>query len=241
MQERGDHRVPRRRRASPRSRARSRGRAGDPVPSWTSFSIAAAAAASADWRRASNSVLRLAHGEKAYAKTDGRGKRAPLRRPRNAPASTTSPGACYHAATERPHDHAICRDLAAATSATRPPVPTDGFPVILAHGWPDDVRTWDAVLPALHRSGLSHLRAVVARLRADAVSARRHVSQRPARGARPGPGRLRVGARSRPACAGRPRLGLARSVHRVLAERSAASLRASRYRSATAPTRPGRS
>ncbi len=28
-----------------------------------------------------------------------------------------------------------------------------GFPVILAHGWPDDVRTWDAVLPALHAAG----------------------------------------------------------------------------------------
>ena len=31
--------------------------------------------------------------------------------------------------------------------------PADGFPVILAHGWPDDVRTWDRVLPALHRAG----------------------------------------------------------------------------------------
>jgi pimeloyl-ACP methyl ester carboxylesterase len=31
--------------------------------------------------------------------------------------------------------------------------PTDGLPVILLHGWPDDVRTWDAVLPALHAAG----------------------------------------------------------------------------------------
>ena len=31
--------------------------------------------------------------------------------------------------------------------------PTDGLPVILLHGWPDDVRTWDAVLPALHGAG----------------------------------------------------------------------------------------
>lgn len=31
--------------------------------------------------------------------------------------------------------------------------PADGAPVILLHGWPDDVRTWDAVLPALHRIG----------------------------------------------------------------------------------------
>jgi pimeloyl-ACP methyl ester carboxylesterase len=29
-----------------------------------------------------------------------------------------------------------------------------GFPVILAHGWPDDARTWDAVLPVLHEAGL---------------------------------------------------------------------------------------
>ena len=31
--------------------------------------------------------------------------------------------------------------------------PEEGFPVILAHGWPDDVRTWDPVLPALHEAG----------------------------------------------------------------------------------------
>jgi pimeloyl-ACP methyl ester carboxylesterase len=31
--------------------------------------------------------------------------------------------------------------------------PGDGFPVILLHGWPDDVRTWDAVLPSLHEAG----------------------------------------------------------------------------------------
>lgn len=28
--------------------------------------------------------------------------------------------------------------------------PSDGFPVLLVHGWPDDVRTWDRVLPKLH-------------------------------------------------------------------------------------------
>ncbi|HEX8012694.1 MAG TPA: alpha/beta hydrolase [Casimicrobiaceae bacterium] len=32
--------------------------------------------------------------------------------------------------------------------------PEGGYPVILAHGWPDDARTWDAVLPALHEAGL---------------------------------------------------------------------------------------
>jgi pimeloyl-ACP methyl ester carboxylesterase len=31
--------------------------------------------------------------------------------------------------------------------------PDRGFPVILVHGWPDDVRSWDAVLPALHEAG----------------------------------------------------------------------------------------
>src|SRR5215470_10576796 len=31
--------------------------------------------------------------------------------------------------------------------------PTDGFPVILLHGWPDDARTWDPALPAFHRAG----------------------------------------------------------------------------------------
>ena len=31
--------------------------------------------------------------------------------------------------------------------------PSDGFPIVLVHGWPDDVRTWDRVLPELHREG----------------------------------------------------------------------------------------
>jgi pimeloyl-ACP methyl ester carboxylesterase len=31
--------------------------------------------------------------------------------------------------------------------------PDGGFPVILVHGWPDDGRTWDPVLPALHEAG----------------------------------------------------------------------------------------
>lgn len=30
--------------------------------------------------------------------------------------------------------------------------PADGHPVVLLHGWPDDVRTWDRILPALHRA-----------------------------------------------------------------------------------------
>jgi len=32
--------------------------------------------------------------------------------------------------------------------------PADGSPVVLLHGWPDDPRTWDRVLPALHAAGL---------------------------------------------------------------------------------------
>ncbi len=31
--------------------------------------------------------------------------------------------------------------------------PSGGAPMILLHGWPDDVRTWDRVLPALHDAG----------------------------------------------------------------------------------------
>ena len=31
--------------------------------------------------------------------------------------------------------------------------PADGAPVLLAHGWPDGVRTWDALLPTLHEAG----------------------------------------------------------------------------------------
>src|SRR5215471_10773923 len=31
--------------------------------------------------------------------------------------------------------------------------PDSGFPIILLHGWPDDVRTWDPALPLLHRAG----------------------------------------------------------------------------------------
>ena len=31
--------------------------------------------------------------------------------------------------------------------------PKDGSPLMLLHGWPDSPRTWDGVLPALHRAG----------------------------------------------------------------------------------------
>lgn len=31
--------------------------------------------------------------------------------------------------------------------------PSNGLPLVLLHGWPDDVRTWDALLPSLHDAG----------------------------------------------------------------------------------------
>lgn len=31
--------------------------------------------------------------------------------------------------------------------------PEDGAPLVLLHGWPDDVRTWDRILPVLHAAG----------------------------------------------------------------------------------------
>ena len=31
--------------------------------------------------------------------------------------------------------------------------PSSGHPVVLLHGWPDDVRTYDRVVPALHAAG----------------------------------------------------------------------------------------
>jgi pimeloyl-ACP methyl ester carboxylesterase len=40
--------------------------------------------------------------------------------------------------------------------------PVDGAPVLLLHGWPDDVRTYDRVVPALHAAGF---RTVVPYLR----------------------------------------------------------------------------
>jgi len=40
--------------------------------------------------------------------------------------------------------------------------PEGGTPVVLSHGWPDSVRTWDRVLPDMHRAGyqtfVPHLR-----------------------------------------------------------------------------------
>ena len=54
--------------------------------------------------------------------------------------------------------------------------PDGGFPVILTHGWPDDARTWDRVLPALHEAGF---RTYTPWLRGDKIwssSRRRSIS-----------------------------------------------------------------
>lgn len=40
--------------------------------------------------------------------------------------------------------------------------PESGHPVMLLHGWPDDIRTWDGIVPKLHENGL---RTVVPSLR----------------------------------------------------------------------------
>lgn len=49
--------------------------------------------------------------------------------------------------------------------------PPDGQPCILLHGWPDDARTWDRLLPALHQAGL---RAIVPYLRGFGPTRFRH-------------------------------------------------------------------
>ena len=84
--------------------------------------------------------------------------------------------------------------------------PLDGFPVVLNHGWPDDVRTWDLVLSPLHRAGY---RTYVPWLRLwpDPVCTRRYLSQRAARRAGTGSCRFRDCAWPWAACAGGPRWG----------------------------------
>jgi pimeloyl-ACP methyl ester carboxylesterase len=31
--------------------------------------------------------------------------------------------------------------------------PSEGRAAFLLHGWPDDIRTWDSILPELHAAG----------------------------------------------------------------------------------------
>ena len=56
--------------------------------------------------------------------------------------------------------------------------PTDGTPIVLLHGWPQNARSWDAVVPFLHDAGY---RTVVPSLRGAAVGAtpRSRLSYRP--------------------------------------------------------------
>src|SRR5215471_6834523 len=99
--------------------------------------MAATASASADWRRAAKSVSRSVMG-KAYAKSSFlrkprlRFKPVPLTR---APAVMMDGKA--RAMTLRFVDTALLRVGFEVGGAE------NGFPVILAHGWPDDARTWD--------------------------------------------------------------------------------------------------
>jgi len=44
-------------------------------------------------------------------------------------------------------------DTSALSIACEISGPENGLPVILLHGWPDDARTWDRVLSALHTAG----------------------------------------------------------------------------------------
>ena len=46
--------------------------------------------------------------------------------------------------------HVLTPVLDIAVEITGPP---DGPPVVLLHGWPDDIRTWDKILPTLHTAG----------------------------------------------------------------------------------------
>lgn len=49
--------------------------------------------------------------------------------------------------------------------------PEDGQPVMLVHGWPDDRRTWDEIIPTLHAKGL---RTIVPSLRGFGETRFRH-------------------------------------------------------------------
>ena len=118
----------------------------------------------------------------------------------------------------------LCRSMTLETSFVEIPLlrvayevagPANGFPVILAHGWPDDVRTWDRVLPALHRAGyrtyVPWLRGYgpTRFLRDDTFRSGQLVAL----------GQdlvgLRCGARPQPIRGDRARLGCARGVHCV--------------------------
>ena len=90
-----------------------------------------------------------------------------------------------------------------------------GFPIILLHGFPYDIRSWDGVVPPLADAGVPGAGAVPARLRHDAVSRSRSAANGGAGRDSPGCLRLRRCARPRAGGAGRVRLGQPRRVHHV--------------------------
>src|SRR3982751_6980390 len=47
-------------------------------------------------------------------------------------------------------EHFSTRSLSIACEVSGP---QPGQPVLVLHGWPDDARTWDRVLPTLHAAG----------------------------------------------------------------------------------------
>jgi pimeloyl-ACP methyl ester carboxylesterase len=68
------------------------------------------------------------------------------------PPSRRRPRAALQALVAMTADLRIVR-TAALDVAFEDRGPRGGFPVLLAHGWPDSVRTWDAVAPRLHAAG----------------------------------------------------------------------------------------
>ena len=64
------------------------------------------------------------------------------------------------------HKHSSVRSITVTTPvldiACELSGPEDGNPVMLLHGWPDDARTWDEIIPTLHATGL---RTIVPSLR----------------------------------------------------------------------------
>ncbi len=62
--------------------------------------------------------------------------------------------------------------------------PDDGPAVILLHGFPDDPRCWDGVVPGLVEFGVSRPDTVAARLRRNPVPRPGNAAFRPAGGAR---------------------------------------------------------
>ncbi len=89
-----------------------------------------------------------------------------------------------------------------------------GFPIILLHGFPDDVRAWDECRSTLDESRPSRPRSLPSWIRPDAVSRSGRSTHGRAGGDRPGCDRFRRRARHPAIRRRRVRLGRARGVHR---------------------------